>query len=197
MKYYHPRPSDGGGLSWLSFIANMKDSLWSVGLFCCESISLKTHWVLVVMGVWSRRITGCSVNEGSVDGPTVCRMFNQTFSKGNAPYYISTDNDPLFQFHRWKASLRILEVEELESIPFTPISHPYVERIIDTIRRECPDQTIFWNEADLQNRLDDFTDYCNNHRVGTDKLTSLHQRNQVKIYSIVLSHISRTQRHCL
>jgi len=78
---------------------------------------------------------------------------------------ISTDNDPLFQFHRWKANLRILEIEEIKSIPFTPISHPYVERIIGTIRRECLDQMLFWNEVDLQNKLDDFTDYYNNHRV--------------------------------
>lgn len=165
MQHYHPRPGDGSGPSWLSFIANMKDSLWSIDLFCCESVSLKTHWVLVVMDVWSRRIIGFSANKGPVDGPTLCRMFNQTISKKHAPHYISTDHDPLFQFHRWKANLRILEIEEVKSIPFTPISHPYVERLIGTIRRECLNQTLFWNEGDLQNKLNDFTDYYNNHRV--------------------------------
>ncbi len=38
MKHYHPSPNDKGGPSWLSLIANMKDSLWSIDLFCCESI---------------------------------------------------------------------------------------------------------------------------------------------------------------
>ncbi len=165
MKHYHPRPDDRGGPSWLSFIANMKDSLWSIDLFCCESITLKTHWVLVVMNVWNRKLVGLSVNSGSVDGPTLCRMFNQIIGKNNLPQYISTDNDPLFQFHRWKANLRILEIEEVKSIPFTPISHPYVERVIGTIRSECLDQALFWNDVDLQNKLDDFTDYYNNHRV--------------------------------
>ena len=56
IKHYHPKPGDGSGPSWLSFIGNMKDSLWSIYLFCCESVSLKTHWVLVVMDVWSRKI---------------------------------------------------------------------------------------------------------------------------------------------
>ena len=46
-KYYWPRPG-GGGPSWLAFIGHAKDSLWSVDLFRCESITLKTHWVLVV-----------------------------------------------------------------------------------------------------------------------------------------------------
>lgn len=165
MKHYHPGPGERDGPSWLSLIGNMKDSLWSMDLFCCESIHLKTHWVLVVMDIWNRRIIGCSVNKGSVDGPTLCRMFNQVISNKNMPHYISTDNDPLFQFHRWKANLRILEIEEVKSIPFTPISHPYIERVIGTIRRECLDQTLFWNDVDLQNKLDDFTDYYNNHRV--------------------------------
>jgi len=165
MKHYHPRPGDGGGPSWLSFIGNMKDSLWSIDLFCCESVSLRTHWVLVVMDVWSRRIIGFSVNDGPVDGPTICKMFNQNISRNNTPLYISTDHDPLFQFHRWKANLRILEIDEVKSIPFTPISHPYIERLIGTVRRECLDQTLFWNEVDLQKKLNDFTDYYNNHRV--------------------------------
>lgn len=117
------------------------------------------------MDVWSRRIIGISVNKGSVDGPTIGRMFNQIISKNNTPHYISTDHDPLFQFHRWKANLRILKIDEVKSIPFMPISHPYVERIIGTIRRECLDQILFWNNIDLQNKLDDFTDYYNNHRV--------------------------------
>ena len=165
MKHYHPRPGGHGGPSWLSFIGHMKDSLWSIDLFCCESITLKTHWVLVVMDVWSRRLIGFSVNKGPVDGPTICRMFNQIIARKNTPRYISTDNDPLFLFHRWKANLRILEINELKSVPFTPISHPYVERIIGIIRRECLDQTLIWNEVDLQNKLDDFTNYYNNHRV--------------------------------
>lgn len=37
--------------------------------------------------------------------------------------------------------------------------------MIGSIRRECLDQTLFWNDVDLQNKLDDFTDYYNNHRV--------------------------------
>ncbi|MDH3466470.1 MAG: hypothetical protein OES26_11305 [Gammaproteobacteria bacterium] len=33
----------------------MKDSLWSVDLFRFESITLKSHWVLVVMDQFTRR----------------------------------------------------------------------------------------------------------------------------------------------
>ncbi len=47
-KHYRPDPGRGGP-SWLSFLGHSKDSLWSVDLFCCESLSLNTHWTMVVM----------------------------------------------------------------------------------------------------------------------------------------------------
>ena len=42
-RHYQPEPGDGGP-SWLTFIGHMKDSLWSIDLFRCESITLKTPW---------------------------------------------------------------------------------------------------------------------------------------------------------
>jgi hypothetical protein len=44
--HYKPDPSDHGP-SWLTVIGHVKDSLWSVDLFRCESILLKSHWVMV------------------------------------------------------------------------------------------------------------------------------------------------------
>src|SRR5262249_17147263 len=53
----HYRPASGGdGPSWLSFIGHTTDSLWSVDLFRCESIVLRTYWVLVVMDQFTRRL---------------------------------------------------------------------------------------------------------------------------------------------
>ncbi|MDH3279726.1 MAG: transposase [Gammaproteobacteria bacterium] len=97
-KYYHP-DGDGNGPSWLTFLGHMKDSLWSVDLFRCESITLKSHWVLVV------------------------------------------------------------------TVPDVPVSHPFVERLIGTIRREFLDHILFWNAVDLERKLGEFRVYYNNERV--------------------------------
>lgn len=78
-KYYRPTPG-GCGPSWLTFIGHMRDSLWSIDLFRCESITLKTHWVLVVMDQFTRRIIGFGVHVGAVDGVALCRMFNKAIS---------------------------------------------------------------------------------------------------------------------
>jgi hypothetical protein len=60
-KQYRPAPG-GTGPSWLSFIGHTKDSLWSVDLFRCESIVLRSYWVLVVMDQFTRRLVGFGVH---------------------------------------------------------------------------------------------------------------------------------------
>ena len=49
-KHYRPGDSGNDGPSWLTLIGQMKDRLWSVDLFRCGSILLRSHWVLLVHG---------------------------------------------------------------------------------------------------------------------------------------------------
>ncbi len=109
----------------------------------CESVILKSHWVMVVMDQFTRRIIGFAVHAGVLDGSTVCRMFNSIIGGTKSPRYLSSDNDPLFIFRQWNANLRILEVTEVKTAPYVPLSHPFVERLIGTIRREYLDQVPF------------------------------------------------------
>ena len=161
----HYRPgSDLDGPSWLTFLGHMKDSLWSCDLFRCESATLRTHWVLVVMDQFTRRIIGFGVHSGIVDGVALCRMFHRAIGAQSPPKYLSSDHDPLYRFHQWQANLRVLEVTQIKSIPYVPLSHPFVERLIGTIRRECLDRTLFWTTADLETKLLDFQRYYNCHR---------------------------------
>ncbi|MCP4896964.1 MAG: transposase family protein, partial [bacterium] len=163
-KYYRPAPGDGGP-SWLTFLGHTKDSLWSVDLFRCESILLHTHWVLVVMDQFTRRIIGFGVHAGDVDGVALCCMFNRAISRMGSPRYLSSDHDPLFEYHRWKANLRILDIEEIKTVPYAPLSHPFVERLIGTLRREYLDHVLFWNDMDLERKLAEFRVYFNRSRV--------------------------------
>ena len=162
-KHYRPDPG-AYGPSWLSVLGHAKDSLWSIDLFRCESLILKSHWVLVVMDQCTRRIIGFGVHAGAVDGPSLCRMFNRAIRGAGSPKYISSDNDPLFRFHQWKANLRILEVTEVKTVPYLPISHPFVERLIGTIRREYLDFVPFWTARDLENKLLSFKEFYNDQR---------------------------------
>jgi putative transposase len=162
-KHYRHAPG-GAGPSWLSFIGHTKDSLWSVDLFRCESIVLRSYWVLVVMDQFTRRLVGVGVHRGAVNGAGLSRMFNAAIHGQGTPQHLSTDHDPLFEAHRWTANLRILEIDEIKTVPHVPLSHPFVERLIGTIRREFLDHVLFWNARDLARKRADFQAYYNGAR---------------------------------
>jgi putative transposase len=111
-KHYHPGPDSGNGPSWLTFIGHLKDSLWSIDMFRCESILLNTHWVLVLMDQFTRRIIGFGVHADDVDGAALCRMFNTAISNKGVPKYLSSDNDPLFLYHQWHAPAHIRSLSD-------------------------------------------------------------------------------------
>ena len=162
----HFRPESGHhGPSWLTFIGHIKDSLWSVDLFRCESILLKRHWVLVVMDVCTRRIIGFSAAPADIAGVSVCRMFTRAMAGHAPPKPRSSDHAPRFTFHRWRATLRVLEIDDIKTLPLVPCSHPFVERLIGTIRREYLDHVLVWNVDDLTRKLDRFRAYDNENRV--------------------------------
>src|ERR1019366_8109240 len=162
----HYRPErHGNGPSWLTFLGHTKDSLWSLDLFRTESILLRSYWVLVVMDQFTRRIVGFGVQAAAVDGPALCRIFNQAIAGQALPTRLSTDHDPLFQCHRWQANLRILEVETVQTVPQVPWSHPFIERLVGTLRREYLDRLFFWTAADLVRKLELFKKFYNAARV--------------------------------
>jgi transposase InsO family protein len=162
--HYRPDRRDHGP-SWLTLLGHTKDSLWSLDLFRTESILLRSHWVLVVMDQFTRRIVGFGVQAVAVDGPALCRMFNQAITEQGLPTRLSTDHDPLFRFHRWQANLRILDVETVQTVPQVPWSHPFIERLIGTLRREYLDRLFFWTADDLVRKLELFKKFYNAARV--------------------------------
>ena len=170
----HYKPSYPVGPSWLTFLEHTKDSLWSrdagpIDLFRCESSGpasrhLKSHWIMLAMDINTRRIIGFASHDGDLNRSTVCRLFNRIQAGRSAPRRISTDHDPLFTYHRWRANLRVLGIDEVKTVPYTPLSHPFVERAIGSVRRELIDHVLFWNGRDLSRKLSQYLVYYNETR---------------------------------
>ena len=103
-----------------------------------ENLLLKQQ---LIVGWAQRRAPNLSPPERFVPG--LCTLFitpsrfqgfcrREAVDATQAPGYLSTDHDPLFRYHRWQANLRILDIEPIKSVPYTPVSHPFVERLIGT-----------------------------------------------------------------
>ena len=119
---------------------------------------------MVVIDQFTRRIIGFAVHSGDCDGVAHCRMFNTIISGKSLPKYLSSEYDPLFLFHRWEANLRVIDVDEIKSVPSVPTSHPFIERVIGICRQEYLNHLFFWNVNDLQRKLDIFQKYHNDTR---------------------------------
>ena len=92
------------------------------------------------------------------------QMFHRAIRGQTRPNYLGTDNDPLYRFPQRQANLRVLEVTQIKTVPYVPLSHPFVKRLILTVRREYLDRTLFWTATDLEGKLRDFQYYYNGHR---------------------------------
>lgn len=86
---------------------------------------------------------------------------------------ISSIIDPVFKFRQCEENLRILEIEQIKSVPYTPISHPFVEQLIRTIREELLNHVFFLNASDLRKKLDSYKGFFNQYRAhsGIDAMT--------------------------
>lgn len=63
----------------------------------------------------------------------------------------------------------MLEIDEIKSLPYVPMSHPFVERLIGSIRRELLDHTLFWTATDLENKLREYQSYYNEGRTHSGR----------------------------
>jgi hypothetical protein len=71
-----------------------------------------------INGSIHRRIIGFAVHPGNLDSLSICIMFNKIISGKN----LSSDIGPILKYHHWKENLRILDIEEIQSLPYAPMS---------------------------------------------------------------------------
>lgn len=78
------------------------------------------------------------IREESVVGTDVVRRILAVSAPATRcqtpPTNLSSDHDRRYQFQRWQANLRVLDVEAIKTVPYAPVSHPFVERLIGTIQ---------------------------------------------------------------
>jgi hypothetical protein len=93
-----------------------------------------------------------------------------------------------------KANLRVLEIKEIKSLPHAPMSHPFGERLIRSIRRELLDHTLFWTATDLEKKLRDYQRYYNENRCHTGRVgVPPVESNTQKVVNI---NRYRWEKHC-
>jgi len=80
-----------------------------------------------------------------------------------APRYLIRDRDAIFG-GALVALTKSMGIEEVVTAPRSPWQNPYVERLIGSIRRECLDHVMVWNETSLRRILRSYLDYYEKSR---------------------------------
>ena len=95
------------------------------------------------------------------------RQLLEAFPWDNAPRYLLHDRDGSYG-EKLRKTAGWLGIQEVLTAPQSPWQNPYVERLIGSIRRECLDHVIVFNEAGLRRVLKEYFEY---HESGRTHLS--------------------------
>ena len=161
-KYLVPRrkpPSQ----TWRTFLQNHLQSLVSVDFFTVPTVRFQVLYVFVVLAHERRRIVHFAVTAHPTAEWTAHQL-REAFPWETAPRYLLRDRDHLFG-HALVNQVNAMGIQQVLSAPRSPWQRAYIERLIGSIRRECLDHVIVFNEHTLKQHLSAYTAYY--HRTRT------------------------------
>jgi len=92
-----------------------------------------------------------------------CSPDHRSFPWDTAPVFLIRDNDGAYG-DVFTRRLQSMGIRDRPITPRSPWQNAYVERVIGSIRRECLDHIIIWNEAHLGRVLNAYAAYYNSVR---------------------------------
>ena len=152
--------------TWRTFLDNHLKSLVSVDFFVVPTIRFQILYVFLVLAHERRRIVHFAVTAHPTAEWTAewtAQQLREAFPWDSAPRYLLRDRDRIFG-HEFVEQVKAMGIKQVLSTPASPWQRAYVERLIGTIRRECLDHMIVFNERCLYRYLKSFRDYYHHSR---------------------------------
>jgi putative transposase len=126
------------------------------------TIRFQVLYVFLVLAHGRRRIVHFNVTAHPTAEWTG-QQLREAFPFDQPPRYLLRDRDAIYggDFRR---ELIDMGIQEVLSTPRSPWQRAYVERVIGSIRRECLDHVIVFNESSLRRILRSYLDYYHRSR---------------------------------
>jgi putative transposase len=148
--------------AWRTFLENHVAQLVSLDFFTVPTIRFQVLYVLLVLAHDRRRILHFNVTAHPTAEWTGQQLRN-AFPFDQIPRYLLRDRDAIFG-QDFREQVRNMGIEEVLSTPRSPWQRAYVERLIGSIRRECLDHVIVFDEGSLRRMLASYFDYYHGSR---------------------------------
>jgi transposase InsO family protein len=148
--------------TWRSFLRNQFDGIAAIDMFVAASVSFRLLYVMIILAHDRRKIMRFDVTPH----PTVVWLSNQVteaFPCDTAPQYLLRDRDGAYG-RRFRERVKAMGIAEVITAPRSPWQNAYVERVIGSIRRECLDHIVIYNERHLRRVLSSYVGYYHRSR---------------------------------
>jgi putative transposase len=148
--------------TWRTFLENHAQQLVSIDFFTVPTIRFRVLYVFLVLAHDRRRIFHFNVTAHPTAEWTG-QQLREAFPFDQLPRYLLRDRDRIFG-DDFREQVRDMGICEVLSAPRSPWQRAYVERVIGSIRRECLDHVIVFNEHSLRRTLNSYFDYYHRSR---------------------------------
>jgi len=148
--------------TWRTFLENHVKTMVSVDFFTVPTINFQMLYVFLVLAHDRRRIVHFNVTAHPTAEWTAHQL-REAFPWDSAPRYLLRDRHRIFG-RDFVEPLKAMGIKEVISTPRSPWERAFVERVIGTIRRECLDRAIVFNQASLCRHVKSFLAYYHESR---------------------------------
>jgi hypothetical protein len=149
--------------TWRSFLCNHAQGIAAIDMFVVASVSFRLLYVVIILGHDRRQIIRAAVTEHPT-AAWLSRQVTEAFPWDTAPRYLLRDRDASYG-SEFCNRVKVRGIKEVVTAPRSPWQNPYVERVIGSIRRECLDHVVIFNERHLRRILPSYVDHY--HRTRT------------------------------
>ena len=148
--------------TWRTFLENHVKTTVSIDFFTVPTIRFQVLYVFLVLAHDRRRVLHFNVTAHPTAEWTG-QQLREAFPFEEVPRYLLRDRDGIFGADFTK-EVRNLGIEEVLSAPRSPWQRAYIERAIGSIRRECIDHVIVFNEESLRRHMKSYVQYYHETR---------------------------------
>jgi transposase InsO family protein len=155
----HRRPPSQG---WKTFLRNHADAIASIDLFVVPTVSFRLLYGLLILRHDRRQILWL----GATPHPTaewIARQLTEAFGWAHPPKYLIRDRDQTYG-KVFTRRVRSMGIRDRPTAPRSPWQNGHAERLIGSIRRECLDHVVVFDERHLRHLLRSYMHYYNSTR---------------------------------
>lgn len=148
--------------TWRTFLENHVKQLVSTDFLVVTTVSFRLLFVFVVLAHDRRHAIHFNVTAHPTAEWTA-RQIAEAFPWDSAPRYLIHDRDSIYGA-AFRQRVAEMDIREVFTAPRCPWQNAYAERFIGSLRRECLDHIIIFNESSLRCILKAYFEYYEHSR---------------------------------